>query len=119
MRLLALIFVSRLVTAPAFAAESAERWAQASPDRQKWFRELTVPGGGKNQLCCDPGDGHPVPSRHDLLTDTWYVMWPPESGNWTTVPRSIIVPQTSIDPVAYLFIWNGTWRCFVRPDTGI
>lgn len=85
-------------------------------DRGRWFKSLTVPTGapGAGGLCCDISDGFPVEAEN--RGGLWFVNR--HDDGWVPVPPEIVLKEVSIDEHAYLFIYNGNWRCFVPPLQG-
>jgi hypothetical protein len=95
---------------------------------QHWLESLRRPGAsldfddvGVNQSCCGQADivktkfkventGGPYPE------DRWYA-WLYES--WMPIPPETILQEYAPNGEAFLFVFAGTIRCFVRPKGGI
>ena len=95
---------------------------------QHWLESLRRPDAapdldvfGFNQSCCGQADivktkfkventGGPYPE------DRWYA-WLYES--WMSIPPEKILQEYAPNGEAFLFVFGGTIRCFVRPKGGI
>jgi len=101
------------------------QYAEISPERRQWFKELRNPNLQKNHgwtSCCDDADVYDTQFRVNKTTggDEWFYLY---EGAWKRVPPSAILwDKQAPDNRAYLFLWSydrKTVLCFIPPTGGI
>ena len=102
------------------------QWAQASPERQRWFRSQTMTEAAQKRLnvpwksCCDNGDVFRTRFRVGQAgEDVWeYEIVP---GVWKVIPPDIIKDNPSLDsePILFRSRNTGVEYCFFKPNGGI
>lgn len=85
----------------------------AGPTPSEWYRSLIQPGTGAS--CCDISDCRPARATFD--GSHWWVDSP--TGRLVVPPELILEGKEPLDGMsAYVCIWGGQVRCFVKPGSG-
>jgi hypothetical protein len=110
------------------SAKDRSQWADASPERRKWFESQEMNPAARARLgvtyksCCDNGDV--FRTRFRVVDDgTRYgaEQWQYLDGEvWKTIPHDIIKDEPSLDnqPILFRNRWTGSELCFFRPNGG-
>jgi hypothetical protein len=101
------------------------RWAQASPERQLWFRSQIMNETAQKRLnvpwksCCDNGDIFRTRFRVGTVgEDVWEYL---DGEAWKVIPSDIIKDNPSLDsePILFRSKRTGVEYCFFKPNGGI
>jgi hypothetical protein len=113
-----------LAVSPA-SSEWKPEYAQASPERQKWFQSQQINPNAQKRLgvsfksCCDNGDVFKTRFRvSNNGGDQWEYL---DGETWKIIPADIIHEEPSLDntPVLFKHRLNGVELCFFKPQGGI
>src|SRR5436309_540373 len=113
-------FALLLIVTPA-SSEWKPEYAQASPDRQQWFRSQRINPDAQQRLnvpsesCCDIGDVFKALFGDGNSNED---QWEYQDGEpWKTIPADIISNEPSLDntPILFKNRLDGKELCFFKP----
>ena len=112
------------------AVKDRSKWANADPERKKWFESQMMNEATRQRLnvqyrsCCDAGDVFRTRFRviddgTKYGTERWQYL-DDKTGDWKTIHPDIIKDEKSIDdePILFRNKHDGRELCFFPPKGG-
>lgn len=127
--MLAIALTFPCVAAAQEVAKDRSRWANADPERKRWFESQTMTEATRQRLgvqyksCCDAGDvvknlrWRVIEDGSKFGVERWQYL---DNGSWKTIHPDIVQTTPSIDdePILFKNKHDGRELCFFPPKGG-